>query len=482
MNNFTQQFNKYSKQAGFSSALIFTVLITISFSFLVDIVAAEVCPLMPVPKVYRDHGRSWQLATPEKVAIVIGSKATAPEKYAAERLQGLIQHRYGQTLKILAEDQVHTDLKQVFLLGQISTHTLLDRLCRDNKIDLGETSPGPDGFVIEYVEDGDRQTVIVGGSNPRGVIYGQDVLFDLMKAQESKIVLPVVTVRDWPSIAWRGRPHSVLQHHLVPGALDAYVRARINFTDVRDNPAVKPTIIFAARKASMGFPAGVPIDKPPVKRMIDESHRRGLFVYGTVSCCMKEKGGDAVVRTFEELLELGVDGLWISFDDSGAGNDAFGISQRVLELGKRHNITGRKIAITPPDGDYQVIDRDFNRKCAAVPGMEEVQWMFTRVPCQADVEMAKNIGLKRLPGWWHNLEGFEGGFLHNGGVLCTLRADLKPAYVNLQPLIHGWGRPKYEQLRNAPNCTDTVLLWCVCNGWPEEYEIAAMGLWAWNPE
>jgi hypothetical protein len=114
--------------------------------------------------------------------------------------------------------------------------------------------------------------------------------------------------------------------------------------------------------------------------------------------------------------------------------------------------------------------------------MEAAQWMFTRVPCQADAEMARTIGLQRLPGWWHNLEGFSGGFLHNGGVLCTLRADLKPAYVNLQPLSYGWGKPDYEKIRDAAQHTDCALLWCVCNGWPEEYEIAAFGLWAWNPE
>jgi hypothetical protein len=446
--------------------------------------------LVPVPKVYREHGQIWQLAAPEVAAIVIGAKAAEPERYAAERFQKLIKQRYKQTLPIVTEDKDAAGVKQAFVLGQRSTNGRLDNLCSKHTIDLSESAPGPDGFVIECIEDSGCQVILVGGSTSRGVVFGQDALFDLMRADaRGKVVFPNVSVRDWPSIAWRGRPHSVLQHHLVPGALDAYVRARMNFTDVRDNPNVKAGTysegrhaLYAPRKASMGFPPGVPVDRPPVKRMIDESHRRGLFVYGTVSCGDRNANVDAVLGTFEELIELGVDGLWISFDDRGTGGKPLDIARAVLELGRRHGMTGRRIAVTPPTPDYTKIDTQFDRQLASVPGMADAQWMFTRVPCQADVEMAKRIGLRRLPGWWHNLVRLDGGFLHNGDVLCTFRADNKPAYVNLQSLSHGWGKPEYRNIRDAAKYTDCVLLWGVCNGWPEEYEVAAMGLWAWSPE
>ncbi len=443
--------------------------------------AKSPCPITPVPKVYRDLGRTWPLTAGEQGAIVLGRQASDPERYAAERFQGLLQRRWHRSIPIVGEDKVPATASQIVLLGQRTTCTLLDRLCRERGLDLSETSPGPDGFVIECVEDRGRQAVIVGGGNARGVIYGQDALFDLMRLEGERLVIPQVSVRDWPGIAWRGRPHSVLHHHLVPGAMDAYARSRINFTDVRDDPRVKPTLFMPPRKASMGFPPGVPIDKPAVKRVIDEAHRRGMFVYGTVSCAVEVARFPDVLRTYQELLALGVDGLWLSFDDTGAGGDAPEIIRRVLELGGRHGMSGRKIAITPPSGDYQEIDRPFNRTCARVPGMEQAQWFFTRVPCRADAALTRQLGIQRLPGWWHNLVEIDGGFLHNGDILCTLRADLKPAYVNLQPLTSGWHKPSYEQLRDAPKHTDTVLLWGVVNGWPEEYEVGAMGLWAWDP-
>jgi hypothetical protein len=439
------------------------------------------CPIVPTPKEYRDLGRTLILQTSGATAIVVGAKATEPERYAAKYLQTQIRRRFKRELAIHDEADVPQVVRQVLLLGQADTNAWLRRLCDDHEIDLSCDSPGHDGFIIRCLKDGQRQVVLIGGSNARGVIYGQNSLFDLLRWESESVVFPDVSIRDWPSIPWRGRPHSVLKQHLVPGALDAYLRARLNFTDVRDDPDVEPTIVFPARKASMGFPAGKPIDRPLVERMIRESHRRGLFVYGTVSCGVPVDKTDDVIKTFEELISLGVDGLWISFDDVGAGENAANVVRRVLELGVRHDMTGRKIAITPPSGDYQHIDTEFNRQAAGQWGLAEAQWLFTRAPCAEDVQVARKIGISGLPGWWHNLVNMRGGFLHNGDVLCSLRKDWKPAYVNPQPLANGWHHPSYEQLRDAEKNTSCVMLWGVIGGWPEEYQLGDLGAWAWNP-
>ncbi len=438
------------------------------------------CPIVPPPKEYRDLGRTLTLDTSAAV-IVVGRSATEPEHYAAEYLQTQIERRFKHKLPICDETKVPETAVQVLLLGQVDTNAWLDRLCKQHAIDPTCNHSDRDSFVINTLEDGPRQIVLIGGGSPRGVIYGQNAWFDSLRREGKNIVFPAVTVRDWPSIPWRGRPHSVLKQHLVGGALDAYLRARLNFTDVRDDPDVEPTVIFPARKASMGFPAGKPIDRPLVDEMIRQSHRRGLFVYGTVSCGVPADKTGEVIKTFEELISLGVDGLWISFDDVGAGENAANVVRRVLELGARHDMTGRKIAITPPLGDYQNIDTPFNRQAAGQWGLADAQWLFTRVPCAEDLQMARQIGISGLPGWWHNLVEIPGGFLHNGDVLCPLRKDEKPAYVNPQPLANGWHRPSYEQLRDAEQHTSCVLVWGIIGGWPQEYQLGDLGAWAWNP-
>jgi len=432
------------------------------------------CPLVPIPKSYQDHGRTWQLLGPEQTAIVIGAHASEPERYAAERLQTHIERRFKRRLPIVAEAALPEAVRQVFLLGQRSTNSWLDQFCGKQKIDLGSAAPGEDGFVIECLEDQGRQVVIVGGSNPPGVIHGQNALFDLMRAEAGQVVWPVVSIRDRPSLRWRGRPHWRMRMHLIPGVFDCYARYRLNFTDVRD--ADTPD-----GYAAMGFPPGFKIDVPATRQVLDEAHRRAMFVYGTVSCGVKSDRYDAALGTFVELIELGVDGIWISLDDSGAGEDAPQIVRRALELGVRNGMTGRRTAITQPAGSYNIIDTEFNRLTAAIPEYAAAQWFFTRPPCQQDLEATRKLGLMLPPAWWHNLFTIRGGFLHNGNAIQSVRADGRPAYLDMQPLSEGWGSPKYDQLREAAEYTDTAMLWALYDGWPEEYEVGAMGIWAWNP-
>jgi len=427
------------------------------------------CPIVPTPKVYEETGTTAELLAPGAVAIAVGAKATEPEHYAAERFQGLVSRRFGRKLPIHEETKLDPAVRQVVLLGQRSTNAWLDRLCTAGKIELSATSPGHDGFVIGVLADGERQVVLVGGSNARGVVYGQDAFFDLLRSEGGKVVFPAARVRDWPSIPWRGRPISRPEVQVRAGTFDAYVRSRLNWVDLRDGP--RP------RRGQFGYPPGFAVNEPQVRQIVAEAHRRGFFVYATVFCGVRPEQFDPVVRKFEELIALGADGLWLSFDDPGPGQDTTGLIERVLALGKRHGMAGREIATVPPTGSYQHIETDFNRGAAAVAGFEQATWLFTRVPCEADVAAARRIGLKRLPGWWHNWPRTTGGFTHLSYGGSSLRTD-GAAYLDMPPLRVGWHTPEYEKLRRGHEQTDTVMLW---GGWPEEYVTGSLGIWAWDP-
>jgi len=427
------------------------------------------CPIVPTPKVYRATGKDCELAA--SAVIVVGSQATEPEKYAGERLQTLVRRRFGRTLRVVTEKAVPDDAKQLLLLGQPATHGKLRALCKTHKIDTAEIakkSESHDGFAIEVGKDG--ATVLVAGSNPRGVIYGADAFFDLLRKEGDKIVFPTVRVRDWPSIAWRGRPNSRPETQLVPGTFDAYVRSRLNWIDLRDGPT--------RRRGVFGYPPGAKINKPQARKIVEEAHRRGFFIYATVQCSVRGSQFGGVLKTFKELIDLGADGLWISYDDPGGGSAAPGLIARVLELGKEHGMTGRKIAVVPPSGSYQVIETDWNRAAVAVKGFEEATWLFTRVPAAGDVAAAKRLGLRRLPGWWHNWPRIKTGFLHGSYGGGSLRKDRKPAYLEVTPLQVGWHKPTYAKLRNGHQCTGTIMMW---GGHVEEYTCGALGLWGWDP-
>ncbi|MDO4575396.1 MAG: glycoside hydrolase family 20 zincin-like fold domain-containing protein [Planctomycetia bacterium] len=477
---------------------------TIGYSFLVllgtlSIVVGEtVCPVYPIPKEWHDLGTYWQIG-PEDTAIVISESSSEVQRYAAERLQQHLKNRFGQTFAVVSESQIPSEVRVCLRLG----------------VNLpGKKPEQANGFSIGFTEEGSRKTATVNGTDVNGMIYGADVLFDLMwkDPDNGDTCLSLVEISDWPSIPWRGRPHFILMQNLVPGALDAYVWARMNYTDVRDNPNYKVNIYYPDRAAPMGFPPGVPLDRENVEKMIRESQRRGLFVYGCVAAASNKKAGGIIEgfdklddsklygdvnQTFEELLTLGVDGLWLSFDDIGQGADPKRAIGDFLALAKKHGLSGRQLAYTPPWGDYNVIDTPFNHEASKIAGFNEVQWFFTRVPCAEDSAMCQKLGLKLPPAWWHNLIGLRGGFTNNANIAVTLRdghvqkpaawADYPaeiplPAYLELQTMAAGWGSPNYDKIRDAAKFTDNVMLWCVGGGWPEEYLVGMIGLWAWAPE
>ncbi len=422
--------------------------------------ARTACPLVPVPKAYQEKGGRWELKPPQAVAIVLGDKASEPEKYAAERLQAALGQKTAGRYLVCPESEIPPQATQLFLLGQASTHRLLDGLCRKHEFGLSENSPGHDGFLLEMIEEAPRQMVLIGGSDPRGVIYGQATFLNLLNKQRETWGFSRVSVRDWPSIKWRAFTQNKIDAYLEPGRLDRYVDARLNFIELRDGPPPP--------RGHFGVPPDFELDPGRCKTLLGEAHRRGFFVYGVVFCGVQPQKHDATFKQFQILSDLGVDGLYVSFDDPGGGVEQDKLVARVVEFARARGYTGNRLAMLPPSGHYQHVDTPFNRKLASIPGFGDATWFFTSVPCAADVQAAKRIGLQKPHGWWHNWPiAQQGGF------------SLTPKYLPLLKLENGWGRPSYEMLRDAPQVIDSAIVWV--RGM-DEYLNQVFGIWAWAPE
>jgi hypothetical protein len=276
--------------------------------------------LVPTPqKVQWSSEEPLGLAV-KSVAILVGAKASEPEKYAAQRLAEQVEKRFALKWPIVTEDQMPA-ANIVILVGQRSTHQRLDALCTEKNIDLSEQSPGFDGYVIEMFNADGREVVLLGGNNPRGVTYGQDTLLELIDGPKDQPALAWASIRDWPTIPYRGRPQTSVAHYLRPGEMDLLVASRINFIDLRNG--------------TYAYEGGDKLEKDLITRLITEAHRRGMIVYGTVNCGIPKAKQSAVIDTFGEMIGLGVDGLWPSFDDKGPGADPVGMIRQALEGLKR---------------------------------------------------------------------------------------------------------------------------------------------------
>ena len=417
------------------------------------------CPIFPIPKVYRDSGKAARLAKPDGAAIVIGSKATEPERYAAERLQFQINRLAGRKVPIATEESIPKSAKQIFLLGQRSTNALLDRLCGKNKIDLSEESPGHDGFVMETFKDGKRQIVVVGGSNARGALYGQYALYDLMRKEKEEVVFPIVSIRDWPGIRWRSWWWDDPRVYLRPGTLDAYARARINMTQIENHP---PNVC-------------TPENMDEYRAIMQEIHRRGMFAYGMVTCAVADNEHDEVLEACRELVDVGVDGLYMRFDDAGPGSNPAALVKRILAFAAEHGMTGEKVALLPPGGSYENPNTAFNRMVSDIEGFKDIQWFFTSAPSKRLGDLTRSLGLSVKPAWWHNWPMEDIGF-----PVDPQGKDWWFYYYRvLLPLKHGWGEPTFEDLRDAPQYINIA---SVPVRSKPEYLTAELGHWAWDPK
>lgn len=442
--------------------LLAIILTTCGWATVLEAVPAI---LVPQPKQV-DLSREAPMALePGRTAIVLGDGAGEPERQAAQLLRHRVGLRFGQDWPVVDENSIPHQATTLVLLGQRSTHRLLDAICTRQNTVLDAQSPGHDGYIISFARQGDRRVVLVGGSNARGVIYGQDTLFQLIDKQNDKVVLHQATIRDWPSIPWRGRPQTHYRQYLEPGAMDCYMTSRINWIDLREG-------IYA-------FDADSELEKDVLARVITEAHARDMVVYGTVDCGVPAAKHEGVLRMFREFIDLGVDGLWISFDDKGPGEQPETLIKRTLDLARAHGISGDRIAVCPPKGSYQEIDTEFNRKIAAIPGMQQAMIFWTRVPGADDLAAAADIGLQRKPSWWHNWTRPASGLTHIEGG--SLNAGNQRSYMPVPTMAEGWHAPSYDQLSDAAQFCDSVMPWGG-QGWGQYYIVPVIGWWGWAPE
>lgn len=406
---------------------------------------------------------------PATAAIVVGAGASEPERYAAELLQAAVERRFGQRWAIVAENEDRSRFGVLFFLGKPEGCRAVNELAQKLNISLAEKAPGVDAYYIRMAEVEGKPAAFILGTNGRSVIYGQDTLFQLLEKRDGRLVLHRAQIDDWASIPWRGRPQTSASAHFVPGRFESYAVGRLNWTDLREG--------------QYAYAPGARINVEQTARLVKEARRRGMFLYAAVNCAVRPADFDAVIKTYEELIALGAEGLYISIDDPGA-EFRFGtpdeLIKRVIELGRRHGITGWKIGIVPGKVSYSNILTDVNRRVAKIPGMDEALWFWTVTPSKQALEDARSIGLKSRPAWWHNWPRPNGGitYTYYGG---SRRANGAHAYMGIAPLSAGWGNASYGDLAAAAWCTDAVMPWGGSE-WGSEYNSFALGWWAWAPE
>ena len=451
-----------------------------------------VATLVPEPKQISFGDGAWVLPMGHQCVIHIGEKAGEPQAYAAKRLARDIERRFGRKVSVSRSDALPKDAGLVFVLGTKTGNPLVATYAEARSLPLEPASFGEgytdddrrglDGYVIDTFEADGVKVVVVGGMNERGVVYGADTLFQLLRRKDDDLELVRAAIRDWASIPWRGSVSSLTPEAEDDPDHEARVRARLNFLDTR---------FPHGRWLSAG---GLKKEQyEAFKRRVTEAHRRGLLVYAHVISGAKGRYPcERIAGEFEKLLDLGADGMWLAYDDMGGGSDPVGTAQKLMALAKKRGLRGRQIGHTPTRGGTQVTGdyHSLGTKSAGhahflaqVPEMKEALYWITTPPSAKNHELATAAGLVQGKfAWWHNWPRYRKTMTHGSYVGASRYEGGRAAYYGIVPLSRGWRDPKPKKMRNAKDIICGVWLNNRTGGKQPLFMQNVLGFWAWCPE
>ena len=155
--------------------------------------------LIPEPKEVRVQEGSFHVRSTTRILVEFGHQAE--DRLAAETLAEEIHDQSGLKLSIAgarAESKQESQQER----GAIVLARLQDRKVREflESKGLKADSIGDQGYLLFS----DNSHLIVAANTGQGLFYGVQTLRQLLHAEGQSVVCPAVSIRDWPSMEWRG--------------------------------------------------------------------------------------------------------------------------------------------------------------------------------------------------------------------------------------------------------------------------------------
>jgi len=155
--------------------------------------------LIPEPKEISVRQGSFHVQPTTRILVEFGHQAE--DRIAAETLAEEIRDQSGLKLNITgAKADSKQESKQED--GAIVLARLQDKSVRDflESKGLKAESIGEQGYLLFS----DNSHLIVAANTGQGLFYGVQTLRQLLHADGKTLVCPAVSIRDWPSMEWRG--------------------------------------------------------------------------------------------------------------------------------------------------------------------------------------------------------------------------------------------------------------------------------------
>ena len=177
----------------------FVLALPISSSYAENSGPENSLKLIPQPKEVRVQPGSFRVRQTTHILIEFGHQAE--DRIAAETLAEEIHDRSGMKLTIIGAkaDARHESKHEArnIVLARLQDHKVRDFLAAKG---LNADSIGDQGYLLFS----DARHLIVAANTGQGLFYGVQTLRQLLRPEGRILICPAVSIRDWPSMEWRG--------------------------------------------------------------------------------------------------------------------------------------------------------------------------------------------------------------------------------------------------------------------------------------
>ena len=151
--------------------------------------------LIPEPKEVRVQEGSFRVRPTTRILVEFGHQQE--DRIAAETLAEEIHDQSGLKVRITGSKEKARQVRSTIVLARLQDRSVREFL--ESK-GLKAGSIGDQGYLLFS----DKSHLIVAANTGQGLFYGVQTLRQLLREDDGKLVCPAVSIRDWPSMEWRG--------------------------------------------------------------------------------------------------------------------------------------------------------------------------------------------------------------------------------------------------------------------------------------
>ena len=133
-----------------------------------------------------------------RTRIILGERTTAEDKFAAEQVNARLAELQKEALSMVKEDGTKKLPKSFIYLGS-PQGAFARQWLKSHRVSYGPELKN-EGYLLDVSQDG----VVIIGESAAGRYYGVMTLVQILDEQKKTLVIPGLSIRDWPQQKMRG--------------------------------------------------------------------------------------------------------------------------------------------------------------------------------------------------------------------------------------------------------------------------------------